>query len=161
MTGDIPTMATSRDSLFDKGQGRLAGIGPLVAAIAGCTLVLTAVFVGVVALASGQTAGLVGRLPLYVLATAVAFLAVLLAADHARTHGMTVLARAAGVAVVCFVTVSLGTEGVVYAVRYPETVVGSHLFVYLLSAAVIASGLGYWAARNRRDVRELASSDYL
>jgi FtsH-binding integral membrane protein len=161
MNGDTPTMATSRDSLFDKGQGRLVGTGPLVAAIAGCTLVLTAVFVGIVALASGQAAGLVGRLPLYVLATAVAFLAVLLVADHDRTHGMTILGRSVAVAVVCFVTVSLGTEGVVYAVRYPETVVGSHLFVYLLSAAVIASGLGYWAARNRRDVSDLASSNYL
>jgi FtsH-binding integral membrane protein len=152
-------MATSRNSLLDR--GRLAGTGPLVAAIAGCTLVLTAVFVGVVALASGQTAGAVGRLPLYVLATAVAFLAVLLVADHDRTHGATILARAITVAVCSFVTVSLGTEGAVYAVRYPETVVGSHLFVYLLSAAVIAAGLGYWAARNRRDVRDLARSDYL
>ncbi|MEF8853839.1 MAG: hypothetical protein V5A44_09745 [Haloarculaceae archaeon] len=152
-------MATSRNSLFDR--GRLVGTGPLVAAIAGCTLVLTAVFVGVVALASGQTVGLVGRLPLYVLATAVAFLAVLLVADHDRTHGATTLARAVTAAAVCFVTVTLGTEGVVYTVRYPGTVVGSHLFVYLLSAAVIASGLGYWAARNRRDVRDLARSDYL
>ena len=108
-------MATSRDPLFDR--GRLVGTGPLVAAIGGCTLVLTAVFVGVVALVSGETAGLVERLPLYVLASAVAFLAVLL--------------------------------------------VASHLFVYLLSAAVIASGLGYWAARNRRDVRDLAGSDHL
>ena len=152
-------MATSRDPLFDR--GRLVGTGPLVAAIGGCTLVLTAVFIGVVALVSGETAGLVERLPLYVLASAVAFLAVLLVVDHSRTHGATVLARAATVAAVGFVTVSLGSEGVVYAARHPETVVASHLFVYLLSAAVIASGLGYWAARNRRDVRDLAGSDHL
>jgi len=151
-------MATSRNSRFDR--GRFAGTGRLVAAIGGCTVVLTAVFVGIVALVSGQTDGVVARLPLYVFVTAVAFLSVLLVADHARTHGVTVLARAVTVAIVCFVTASLGTEGVVYALRHPQTVVESHLFVYLLSAAVIAAGLGYWVARNRRDVRELVRSSH-
>ncbi len=89
------------------------------------------------------------------------FTAVLLVVDHSRTHGLTILGRAVVVAVLCFLTVSLGTEGLVYTVRYPRTVVGSYLFVYLLSAAAIASGLGYWAARNRRDVRELVRSDHL
>jgi hypothetical protein len=151
-------MAT-RDSLLD--GGGVAGLGPLVATLSGCTVVLTAVFLGGVALAAGRAAGFVARLPLYVLASAVAFLAVLLLADHARTHGTAVLARAAGVAVVGFATVSLGTEGVVDALRYTDTVVGSHLFVYLLSTAVVASGVGYWAARNYRDVRNLTASDSL
>jgi hypothetical protein len=122
---------------------------------------LTAVFLGGVALVAGRAAGFVARLPLYVLASAVAFIAVLLVADHARTHGTAILARAAGVALVGFATVSLGTEGVVDALRYTDTVVYSHLFVYLLSAAVVVVGVGYWAARNYRDVRSLAASGSL
>jgi len=151
-------MAT-RDSLLD-GRG-VAGFGPLVATLFGCTIVLTAVFLGGVALVAGRAAGFVARLPLYVLASAVAFIAVLLVADHARAHGTTVLGRAVGVAAVGFATVSLGTEGLVDALRYTDTVVGSHLFVYLLSTAVVASGVGYWAARNYRDVRKMAASDSL
>jgi len=151
-------MAT-RDSLLD-GRG-VAGFGPLVATLCGCTVVLTAVFLGAVALVAGRADGFVARLPLYVLASAVAFIAVLLVADHARTHGTAVLGRAAGVATVGFATVSLGAEGVVDALRYTDTVVMSHLFVYLLSAAVVVAGVGYWAARNYRDVRKMAASDSL
>jgi len=151
-------MAT-RDSLLD-GRG-VAGFGPLVATLCGCTVVLTAVFLGGVALAAGRAGEFVARLPLYVLASAVAFIAVLLVADHARTHGTAILARAAGVALVGFATVSLGTEGVVDALRHTDTVVYSHLFVYLLSAAVVVSGVGYWAARNYRDVRDLTATDSL
>jgi hypothetical protein len=151
-------MAT-RDSLLD-GRG-VASFGPLVATLCGCTIVLMTALLGGVALAAGRAGGFVARLPMYVLVTAVAFLAVLLVADHARTHGTAILARAAGVAVVGFATVSLGTEGVVDAVRYTDTVVYSSLFVYLLSTAVVVTGVGYWATHNYRDVRNLAASDSL
>jgi hypothetical protein len=49
----------------------------------------------------------------------------------------------------------LGVEGVLYAWTHPGRVVASHLFVYLLSAAIIASGLGYWGVRNWHDVHDV------
>ncbi|MFB6117432.1 hypothetical protein [Halosegnis sp.] len=130
----------------------LARAGPLIGL---CTVALTAAFVGVIGLASGATGGVVGRLPLYVLASAVAFVATLLAAEDRRGGGVTTLIRAGVVGAVGFVLLGLGTEGVIYAVTNPDAVVASHLFVYLLSAAIIASGLGYWAVQNRGLVRAL------
>jgi len=121
------------------------------ALIAACTAALTAAFVGVVALLAGQS-GLLTRLPLYVLVGAVTFVGVLLAADHRRNSGQTVLVRAVVVAAAGFVLFGLGAEGVLYAATRPGEVVASHLFAYLVSAAIIASGLGYWGARNWREV---------
>jgi hypothetical protein len=122
--------------------------------IAACTVVLTAAFLGVVGLVSGRAVGIVTRLPLYVFAGAVAFVAVLLVTSHARHHGQTVLARAAVAGLSGFVLFGLGAEGLLYAVTSPETVVVSHVFIYLVSAAIIASGLGYWGVRNWHDVTD-------
>ena len=147
-------MATSNSGTL--GREQLGQLGPLVGVIALCTAALTAMFVGVVGLASGQMTALVSRLPLYVLTSAVVFVGTLVVVDHGRYHGRTVLTSASVAGLAGFVTVSLGTEGVVYAVTNPGGVVTSHLFVYLLSAAIIASGMGYWVACNRREVRNLA-----
>lgn len=126
-----------------------ARTGPVIVV---CTLALTATFVGVVGLVSGKAGGVVARFPLYVLAGAVVFVGALLVLEQSRHDGRTVLAGAALVGAVGFVLASLGTEGIVYALTYPDDVVASHLFVYLLSAAIIASGLGYWSVRNWRGV---------
>lgn len=120
-----------------------------------CTVTLTAVFVGLVGLLSGEATGMLTRLPLYVLVSSLVFLGALIAMDHSRYHGQTVLIRALVVGVAGFLIVSLGAEGTVYALTHPEQVVISHLFVYLVSAAVIASGFGYWSVRNWRDVNEM------
>ena len=143
-------MVTSRNTLLERRT--LARAGPLIGV---CTVALTAAFVGVIGLASGATGGVVGRLPLYVLASAVLFVATLLAAEDSRNGGVTTLTRAATVGVGGFLLLGLGAEGIVYAVTHPDAVVASHLFVYLLSAVIIASGLGYWAVRNRGLVRAL------
>lgn len=123
-----------------------------------CTVALTAAFIGVLALVSGETDGVVGRLPLYVLASAVVFVATLLVADGGGTGGVTALVRAAVAGVGGFVLLALGVEGIIHAVMNPGAVVASHLFVYLLSAAIIASGLGYWSVRNWRDVSAVVST---
>lgn len=119
-------------------------------------MLLTASFVGVVGLVSGSASGVVGRLPLYVLVSSVAFVAALLVADQRYRRGPAVLGRAVAAGLGTFAVASLGSEGVLYAVTNPEAVVTTHLFVYLLSAAIIASGLGYWALRHREDLRGLA-----
>lgn len=146
-------MALSRNRL--RNTDVLARTGSLIGL---CTVALTAAFVGVLAIVSGETAGVVGRLPLYVLASAVVFVATLLAADETGTEGVTALVRAAVAGVSGFVLLALGAEGIIYAVTNPDAVVASHLFVYLLSAAIIASGLGYWSVRNWRDVSAAVST---
>jgi hypothetical protein len=146
-------MALSRNRLRDTGV--LARTGSLIGL---CTAVLTAAFIGVLALVSGETAGAVGRLPLYVLASAVVFVATLLASDGRGTDGITALVRAAVAGVGGFVLLALDVEGIIYAVTNPDAVVASHLFAYLLSAAIIASGLGYWSVRNWRDVSAAVST---
>jgi len=140
-------MATSANGYLERDV--LARAGPLICAT---TLALTAAFLGIVGIVSGETGGLVGRLPLYVLAGSVGFVGALLAVEHSEYYGRPALATASGVGIVGFVMIGLGTEGVVYGLTNPDAVVASHLFVYLLSAAIVASGVGYWTVRNWRDV---------
>jgi hypothetical protein len=135
-----------------------ARVGALMAV---CTVALTATFVGVVGLASGENTAVVSRLPLYVLAGAVTFVVSVLVLEESRHDGRAVLVVAAGVAATGFVLAALGTEGVVYAANSPDRVVASHLFVYLLSAALVASGVGYWSVRNWRSLGAAVSNDHL
>jgi len=143
-------MATSSKRLFDRGL--LVETGPLLGV---WTALLTATFLGVVALVSGAATGLVARFPLYVLGGAVIFVAVLLVLDHSRHRAKTVLFRAVAGTAGGFVLSALAAEGVVYTLTSPGSVVASHLFVYLLSAALVASGLWYWTVRNWNDVNSL------
>lgn len=138
-------MAVSTNRFVD--PDALVRTGPLIGI---CTAVLTATFLGVVALASGEVSGFVERFPLYVLASSVAFVAAVLVLEHAHYPGSEVLGYATGIGVGGFVVIALGIEGVTYAATSPEQVVASHLFVYLVSAAVFASGIAYWTARNWR-----------
>lgn len=152
-------MATSSGSFLE--QDSVGQVGPLVAGIGTATVLLTASFLGMVGVVSGTALGLVARLPLYVLGSSVSFVGVLLLVDDRHADGTLVLARAAGAGVVTFLLTTLGAEGVVYALSYPEAVVASHLFVYLLSAAIIASGLGYWGMRNWNEVRTVVGRGQL
>ena len=138
-------MATSLERTVDRSM--LARTGALVGI---CTAVLTAAFVGVVALVSGHAAGVGGRLQFYILAGAVAFVGSLIVLDESRHREKTVILGAAGTGIAGLVLVGLGSEGVMYAVSAPETVLSSSLLVYLVAAALIASGLGYWSVRNWR-----------
>jgi hypothetical protein len=152
-------MATSSGSYLD---GDLLGqIGPLVAGIGVCTVLLTASFVGIVGLVSGAVEGLVGRLPLYVLTSSVAFVAVLVAADQRYRRGPRVLGRAVTAARGTVGGGARGWGGVREAGAAPAAVVAARLFVYLLSAAIIASGLGYWVVRHWQDLRALVDDGRL
>jgi hypothetical protein len=152
-------MATSSGTY--PGRDSLGRTAPLVAGIATYTLLLTAAFLGVVGLVSGEAAGLLARMPMYVLASSISFIAVLLIVDGRHRNGIAVLGRAVAAALATFVLVTLGAEGAMFALTRPGSVVASHLFVYLLSAAIIASGLGYWGVRNWHDVRGAARGNLL
>jgi redox-regulated HSP33 family molecular chaperone len=133
-------MATARGRRFDA-----ESLGRAGALIAVCTLVLTASFVGLVALVSGEAVGLSERLPAYVLGMATAFVAAVLLAETQGLDGRAVLGTAGGVALGTLVVLTLGGEGLLHTVRNPETLVTSHLLFYFLAAGMIATGVGYWA----------------
>jgi hypothetical protein len=133
-------MATARARQYDTES--LARAGALVAA---CTLVLTASFVGLVALLTGSAPGVGGRLPLYVLGTAGAFVTAIVFLETKRLDGERIITAAASLALGTFVVATLSGEGVMYVVRNPGELVASQMAFYFLAAGMIATGVGYWA----------------
>lgn len=138
------------------GMGRDA-VARVGAGVVGATLVVTASFVGLLALVTGDVAALGDRLPLYVLAMAVAFVATLLLVEHrrhgpaARATGRDVLATAGGIALATFAVVTLSGEGLLYAATNPTTLLASQIVLYFLAGGLVATGLGYWAIQHWRE----------
>ncbi|WP_236044429.1 hypothetical protein [Haloarcula salinisoli] len=123
----------------------------VVIVIGGSTLVLTAVFVGVLAVISGELAGVSGRAPWYVVTAAAVFVASVVLLDADDAAGTTIIVSAAVVSAFAFVTVALAVEGFRFAVIYPGRVFVSQLVLYFLAAALIGTGLGYWALNHWRE----------
>jgi hypothetical protein len=115
------------------------------------TLVLTATFLGLVALVSGQLVGVEARLPGYVLAMAVAFIGGLLAVEAKTGDGRQGIATAGGLAVSILVLVTLAGEGVAFALRQPQRLVVSQVLSYVVAAGVLATGLTYWTLLHWRE----------
>lgn len=126
-----------------------ARVGALVC---GCTLVLTASFLGLVSLTTGTATDIGARLPYYVLVMALAFVAGVVGLDTRRREGRRLLVAAVGLALGVFAIASLGTEGVVYALQSPERVVASQLLVYFLAAGLVGTGVAYWALQYWREL---------
>lgn len=124
----------------------------LGALIVGCTAVLTLSFVGLVSLATGDAGNVGGRVPFYVLGTALSFVGTILVVDGPRRDGRAVLLVAGAVAGATFVLLSLGAEGLRYALTNPETVLVSRSGLYLVAAGLIGTGVGYWALRHWREL---------
>lgn len=141
-------MATARGRRFDR-----EALGRAGALVACCTLALTASFVGLVALVSGQAVGAGDRLPFYVLTMAAAFVVAIVLFETFGHDGRTVLASAVGVAVATLLLVGLGSEGFIHAVRHPQQVIASHLVFYFLAAAMLATGFGFWAVQHWQELR--------
>ena len=126
---------------------RLGGV------VVGSTLTLSASFFGIVALATSQAGGALDRMPYYILAAAAAFVAALVLLEEWNLDGETVMRVAGTVAVAAFLLVGLSVEGVNFVLEYPAAVVSSQLFVYVLSAGMMATGLGFWTARHYRELK--------
>jgi len=120
--------------------------------VVGSTLALTMSFFGLVALVTGGAEGALGRLPIYVFALAASFVGALVALEDLSVDAETVLGAAAGVSFTNFLVVGLASEGTIYALRYPQQVVSSQLFVYVLSAGMMATGLGFWLANHYGEI---------
>ena len=112
------------------------------------TVALTASFLGLVGLLTGDVAGLTGRLPFYVLVTAVVFVAAIVFFETELRDAQRILVLAVLTAAMAFLVVTFGGEGLTYLVQNHEEVVASHLLFYILSAGLIGTGLGYWALQH-------------
>jgi hypothetical protein len=126
-------------------------LGRAAALVGVSTAVLTAAFIGIVALATGEVAGLSDRLPFYVLLMAVVFTSFVFLIDARASDGGTVIISSIGVAILGFVLVLLAGEGVVLLVTQPDQLLASQLLIYLVSAGLVCTGLAYWGLRHWRE----------
>jgi len=149
-------MATSLERSVDRAI--LARTGALVVC---CAAVLTTAFVGAVSLAGGHAVGAESRLQFYVLAGAVAFVGSLLVLEESRHDAQRVIGGSVVAGVAGLLLVGLASEGVLYTLAEPRTVLSSSLFVYLTAAALLVSGLGYWSIRNWKLLGRRLPSDGL
>ncbi len=127
----------------------LARVGMLIVA---CTAALTLSFFGLMAFAAGGSTGFEHRVPLYVLAMSLAFVAGIVGLDKGRRDGRSILVYSVVVAGATFTFLLLGGEGALYAVRNPDQALASRRVLYLIAAGLMATGLGYWGLRHWRDV---------
>ncbi|MFW5965504.1 MAG: hypothetical protein ACOCP3_01990 [Halodesulfurarchaeum sp.] len=125
----------------------LRAVGPIV----GSTLVLTAAFLGALALLVGEVDGFSVRFPYYVLLMAIGFVAALFVLERPRIDGSQVLTATIGITVTVFVTVTLAGEGIAYAITNPNAVFRPDFILYLLAAGLIGSGLAYWTITHWRE----------
>jgi len=138
-----------------------ARLGRLALLVLASTLSLTASFLGIVGLASGGVGGTAARLPLYVTATAVVFVTGVLLFEGTRHRGKRSLAASVLLALATLFVVGLGGEGVVYAAANPGIVLEVQLLGYLVSAALLGTGLGYWLWRHWEALRVAGVGDAL
>jgi len=122
-------------------------IGPVVIS----TLLLTAGFLGALALLNGAVVGFSDRFPFYVVLMALGFVASLFVLEGPRIEGSQVLMATIGVTVTVFVVATLAGEGIFYAIRAPGAVFQPDIILYLVAAALIGSGLAYWTITHWRE----------
>ena len=136
-------------------------LGRVLALVLASTFALTASFVGLVALARGEVQGTPERLPIYATAAAAAFVGGIVVFEEAGHRGRRALVGATLAGLTTLFVTGLGGEGVVYALEAPEAVFEVQLLGYLLSAALMGTGVGYWAVRNLDSLRAGGLSDAL
>ena len=119
--------------------------------VAAFTVILTTNFIGSMALLTDQAPGAAGRLPYYVLLAAFTFVATIMILEESRYDGRSVLTASVTAAILGFVLISLGGEGIIFVVRNPGDILISELLIYFITAAAIGTGLGYWVLRHWRE----------
>jgi hypothetical protein len=122
--------------------------------VAASTVVLTASFMGLLALVRGTITDPGSRLPLYVLLAAVVFVVVLFTLEDPVEPGIPVLTTTVGIALAAFTLISLGGEGLVYVVSQPGSLLASQLVFYFVAAALICTAVGYWGVHHWREFVE-------
>ncbi len=139
-------MATSKRQGFTNqrewSQSALARAALFVVA---STVALTASFLGVVGLLTGEVGGLNNRLPFYVLVMALAFVAAIVTFEEEFREASVILQFSVGVGAATFLLVTFGGEGLSFLYQNHQEVVASQLLFYITAAGLIATGIGYWA----------------
>lgn len=115
------------------------------------TLFLTSAFFGIVAVITGSVTNFEQRLPIYVLLSALAFVTVVLVLEDANEPGAPILVSTLVVGAMALVGFSLAGEGYLYAEANPNEVASSQLIFYFVAAALICTGVGYWAVHHWRE----------
>lgn len=118
--------------------------------IAVSTLLVTSSLVGVLALTEGLTTGIGGRVPYYVLATAIVFVGLIVSLENNLDDGARIITTSVVVSVVSLVVISLSVEGILFGLAFPDRLL-SNLLPYFLSAGLISTGLIIWAIRHWRE----------
>jgi hypothetical protein len=131
-----------------RGDGFLLRVGVLIVI---ATVFLTASFVGVVGFISGDIRGFGGRVPWYIVAAAVTFVASVVLLEEQGAAGRPIMITAAFFTMLIFAVALLGTEGLIHILTNPELIVASDVILYFLSAALFAVGVGYWAFNHWRE----------
>lgn len=122
----------------------------LVGLVAGSTLLVTSSLVGILAITEGLTTGLGGRVPYYVLATALVFVTLLVALELELEDGSRIITTSVVVSVVALLVISLSVEGFLFGLEFPDRLL-SNLLPYFLAAGLISTGLIIWAVRHWRE----------
>lgn len=118
---------------------------------AASTLVITASFVGVLSLVQGEFAAIGGRIPYYLVGTAVIFLGMIFVLEEHNADGREIIAIASIFSVLGFVLIVLSVEGVRFAYTNPGEVFVSRLVLYFLAAALLGTGIAYWGLHHWRE----------
>lgn len=126
-------------------------VGRAVIVIGVSTFVLTSAFLGVLSLMTGGVIEVGTRLPFYLVVAGAVFVGTVVLLEEHGAEAEVILMTAVVTGVLALAAVSLGVEGVVFAVNNPERVFVSQLVLYFIAAALIGTGLAYWGINHWRE----------
>jgi len=118
---------------------------------AASTIVITASFIGVLALLEGEFSTLDSRIPWYLVATSLIFLSTIFLLEEHGADGVEIIAITAVVTIMGFIMIVLAVEGVNYARTNPGDVFVDKLVLYFLAAGMFGTGIGYWGIKHWRE----------
>ncbi len=119
--------------------------------IAACTVILTFSLLGVLAIVSGEMTATSDRLPWYLVVGALAFVASIVLLEGHGATGREIIVTASITAIWSFVLIALAIEGLRFTIEQPEEVFVSRTLLYFLAAALMGTGVAYWALHHWRE----------
>ena len=119
--------------------------------IAASTIVLTFSFIGILAVVRGDVGGMSDRLPWYLVSGALAFVATIVLLEGHGATGREIIVSSTITAFWSFVLIALAIEGISFTIRNPEEVFVTRHVLYFLAAALLGTGISYWALHHWRE----------
>lgn len=115
------------------------------------TVILTSSFIGIVALIAGEPVTVGNRLPYYLILMGLVFVAIILLLEEYGSEPRITILTATISAIIALLVSLLGVEGFLYAISNPALVFDEQLVFYFIAAALIATGVTYWAIKHWRE----------